>query len=135
MKGLKTNWSNEMIEKLKIEFPNRFSRDIGKEMGISIRTVIRKARELKLEKIENFLDQNRSEITRLAQENKPPNPMKGVKGFVVPGGVKHQFKKGHIPMNNPEKSRNTRNETIQKEKLRIKYGLPQKTKLNLKNVY
>ncbi len=135
MKGLKTNWSDEMIDKLKTEFPNRFSRDIGKDMGISIRTVIRKARELNLEKIDNFLDQNRNEITRLAQENKQSNPMKGVKGFVVPGGEKHQFKKGHTPKNNPEQSRITRNETIHREKLRIKYGLPQKTKLNLKNVY
>lgn len=140
MKGLKTIWTAEMIEKLTREFPYRFSRDIGKDLGLSIRTVIRKARELGLEKEEGFLDKNRSEISKMAIEAKPPNPMKGVKGWTVPGGDKFQFKPGNIPpqKNNPEliyRIKTKRNETIKREKMRIKYGLQQQTKLRLTNIY
>ena len=135
MKGQKTVWTAEMIDKLKSEFPYRFSRDIGKDLGLSIRTIIRKARELGLEKESEFLDTNRTEISKRAQEARPYNPTKGMKGWSVPGGEKHRFQPGHVPQNNPEKSRLTRNETIRKEKQRIKYGLPQKTKLKLTNIY
>jgi len=140
MKGLKTIWTAEMIQKLTDEFSYRFSRDIGNDMNLSIRTIVRKARELGLEKEEGFLDKNRSEISKLAIKAKPPNPMKGVKGWTVPGGEKFQFRTGNIPANknNPElinKIVVKRNETIRKERLRIKYGIEQKTKLKLINIY
>lgn len=132
MKGLKTIWTPEMIEKLTNEFPYRFSRDVGKDLGLSIRTIIRKARELGLEKEEGFLAKNRAEISKLAIEAKPPNPMKGVKGWSVPGGEKFQFKPGEKRyLINYKKVHEKRNETIRKERLRIKYGLPRKTKLKL----
>jgi len=132
MKGLKTTWTAEMLQKLTDEFPCRFSRDIGNDMNLSIRTIVRKARELGLEKEEGFLDKNRSEISKLAIKSKPPNPMKGVKGWTVPGGEKYQFKQGHEPhLVDYNKIRETRNETIRKERLRIKYGLPRKTRLKL----
>lgn len=134
MKRKKTIWSTEMIQKLMTEFPNRFSRDIGKDLGISIRTVIRKARELGLEKEDSFLDKNRELITQLATDAHPPNPNKGNKDFRIPGGEKFQFKKGQPrPSVDYNKIHQKRNETIRKERIRIKYGLPQKTKLNLKN--
>lgn len=136
MKGLKTAWTPEMIKKLTNEFPYRFSRDIGKDLGLSIRTVIRKAREFGLVKEDNFLDKNRIKISELATKAKPPNPMKGVKGWSVPGGEKFQFKPGQIrPPVDYNKIRETRNETIRKEKLRIKYGIKQKTNLRLTNIY
>lgn len=136
MKGLKTVWTGEMIAKLTAEFPVRFSRDVGKDMGISIRTVIRKARELGLEKESGFLDTNRKEITARAREARPANATKGDSTFRIPGGEAFQFKKGQPrhPVDY-EKIHEKRNETIKKEKLRIKYGLQQKTKLKLINVY
>lgn len=132
MKGLKTIWTNEMIEKLTQEFPFRFSRDIGKDMYLSIRTIIRKARELNLEKEPDFLDINRDKITALATKNKPENPNKGNKDFRIPGGEKYQYKPGQErPIVDYKKIHKNRNETIRKERLRIKYGLPRKTKLKL----
>ncbi len=136
MKGIKTEWTEEMIEKLKAEFPFRFTRDIGKEMNISSRTVIRKARDLGIEKEEGFLEKNRASITKLATAALPPNPYKGIKGWQVPNGEAYQFKKGNVsPMKDEKikkKAINSRNETIRKEKLRIKYGLTRKTKLKLR---
>lgn len=136
MKGRKTNWTAEMVDKLSAEFPNRFSRDIGNDLGISIRTVIRKAREMGLEKENDFLEKNREEISNRAQIARPENPTKGLKGWSVPNSEAYRFKKGNVPpnKNNPElveRSARTRNETIRKERMRIKYNLPQQTNLNL----
>lgn len=136
MKGTKTTWTPEMLDKLKSEFPYRFSRDIGKDLGLSIRTIIRKARELGLEKQQGFLDQNRNEISKRAQEARPENPNKGDSSFRIPGGEKYLFKTGQAryPVDYT-KIHQKRNETIKKERLRLKYGLPPKTKMKLVNIY
>lgn len=136
MKGKKTTWTHEMLRKLKEEFPKRFSRDIGKDMDLSIRTIIRKARELNLEKEEGFLDTHRNEITKRAQKARPENETKGDSSFRIPGGEKHQFKKGQPrPKVNYVKIHATRNATIEKEKMRLRWGKPQKTKLKLVNYW
>lgn len=129
-------WTDEMIEKLKAEFPIRFTNELVKEMGISQRTIIRKARSLNLEKIENFKEINQDKINELISKNHAPNPMKGVKGFIIPNSEQHQFKKGerkYIP--DYEKTHAKRNETIRRCKLRRKYGLSPITKMNLTNFY
>ncbi|MEO9257387.1 MAG: hypothetical protein ABI207_03335 [Crocinitomicaceae bacterium] len=136
MKGKPTIWSTEMIEKLVTEFPIRFSREIGKDLGLSLRTIVRKARELNLEKEPDFLDIRREQITELCVKNRSPNPSKGDKTFRIPGAEKNQFKKGE-PRPNVDYGKviKTRNETIKRERLRIKYGLKQQTKLKLTKIY
>lgn len=125
-----------MIEKLRTEFPNRITIDIAKELGVSLRSAIRKAREIGVEKRENFLDDFRNEITKRATAKKPPNPNKGNKDFRIPGGEQFQFRVGQKPINlNYEQIHQKRNETIKREKLRLKYGLRQETKLKLVNIY
>jgi hypothetical protein len=128
-----TDWTPELIEKLKTEFPVRMTPELVKEWGISQRTIIRKARELGISKAENFHELNQKKINQLISENHAPNPYKGLKGWTVPGGEKFQFKKGHKPNIDYEKATATRNETIRKEKLRLKYGLKQKTNIKLDN--
>lgn len=132
----KIKWTNEMLEKLKLEFPYRFNKDLAKDLKVSWRSLVRKARELNIEKETNFLDKRREKITEMATAAKPENINKGNKDFRIPGGEDYQFKPGNISsMKDPkvaERMTKTRNETIRKERLRIKYGLPQKTKLNLK---
>ena len=132
--GTKIIWTSPMVEKLVNEFAIRFNSDLAADLGISLRSVIRKAREIGLEKEAGFLDKNRQEISRRASQALAPNPMKGVKGWSVPGGEAHRFQPGQRRFdNNYEKMRISRNDLIRRERLRIKYGLPQKTKLNLKN--
>lgn len=136
MKGKPTEWTPEMIEKLEGEFPNRFSIDIAKELGLSIRTIIRKARGLGLKKEPSFLENKREQIQARAKKNMPPNPNKGNKDFRIPNSERFQFKKGQPrPKVDYQKISVTRHKLIEKEKLRLKYGLPQKTKLKLVNIY
>jgi len=140
MKGIKTEWTEEMLLVLKTDFSISYNRELASRLGISVRTLIRKARELGIEKEGGFLEQRRSEITEMATKAHPPNKMKGVKGWCVVGGEKHRFQKGHIPAikTNPDivrKVTTKRNQTIRREKLRLKYGLRPATKLNLKNIY
>ncbi len=128
-------WTEAMIEKLTKEFPFRITIDICNEIGISLRSAIRKARELGLVKENGFLEKNRQEISRRATLALPPQPTKGLKGWSVPGGENYRFKKGQTSiMKNRdivEKVRASRNETIRIERIRLAACLPQKTKLKL----
>lgn len=140
MKGKKVEWTAEMLGTLKNEFPSSFNRDLATKLGISMRTLIRKARELNVEKEESFLEKRRSQITEMARKAHPGQPTKGIKGWSVPGGEKYRFKKGHIPAMKTDptlvaKVHAKRNDTIRLEKLRLKYGLRTKTKLKLKDFY
>lgn len=97
MKGIKIEWTPEMDEMVINLFPKEYSRDLAANMGVSLRSVIRRARELGVDKESDFLEKRRAQITQLAQAAKPPHPMKGVKGWSVPGSEKYRYKKGHIP--------------------------------------
>lgn len=129
-----------MIERLFNEFPYRFNKALAADLGVSWRALIRKARELCIDKQLGFLEINRKTISEMAIKAHPVQSTKGLKGWCVPGSEPFRFKKGNVsPMatdrNVVEKCRKSRNETIRMEKLRLKYGLNQKTKLNLKNIY
>ena len=133
----KIEWSPSMLYYLRVNFPSSFNKDIAKHLGISLRSVIRKARELGVEKEAGFLDTHRSIISEMATKALPPQPTKGLKGWCVPNSEGTRFKPGHTPTmkNNPElasRVHKKRNETILYERIRIKIGLPQKTKLKLK---
>lgn len=133
----KINWTDEKLTKLISEFPYRFNKELAEELGCSWRTLRRKAAELGLKKEPNFLDKNRNIITDMAKAAQPESPYKGMKGWFVPNSENHRFKPGHISptTNNPEMVKQIhekRNATIARERFRIKYGLPQLTKLNLK---
>lgn len=128
-------WTNEMIAKLRAEFPVRFNRELANDMGISWRSLVRKARELGIEKEEGFLDKNRTAIVVMIKKVRRPNPTKGMKGWSVPNSEQYRYKKGNVSiMSDPERHRKAqekRNATIRSERIRIKYGLPQQTKLKL----
>lgn len=131
-------WTSEMIETITSKFATTFNCDLADELCVSVRTMIRKARELGLEKEPGFLDKKRKKISQMAKDARRPNPTKGQKGWTVPGSEKYQFKPGHVPAmkNNPElieRVHRTRNETIKNGKFRLKIGLDPETKLRLKN--
>lgn len=130
-------WPTERIEYLVANFPTKFNKDIAAELGCGWRTVIRKARELGLEKEPGFLDKNRTEIVRRIFKVRVHNPLQSGKGYFVPNSEQYRFKPGNIPatVRKPEvaqKARATRNETIRRERIRLTYGLPPLTKLNIK---
>ncbi len=128
-------WTEEMLKILSEKFATTYNKVLAKELNVSWRSLIRKARELGLEKEPNFLDKNRSEISKMAVKAHPPHPFKGVKGWSVPNSENTRFEKGCLSnMHDPEivkKVHEKRNKTIKTERIRIRYGLPRKTKLKL----
>lgn len=130
--GLATNWTEEMLERLLKEFPVRFNKELAKDLKVGWRTVVRKARELGIDKEPGFLDKRRVEITEMvaiAKENKPDwyVPHKESKGFIA-----NRFKKGERQGDKQiAKAVASRNKTIKSERARIALGLPQETKIRL----
>jgi len=82
-------WTPQMLKLLCDYFPTMFNRPLAKWIGVSRRTLIRKARELGLEKKPGFLEERRADINELASA--------GLKRTHKSGG---RFKKGE--RNNPE---------------------------------
>lgn len=136
-KTTKVQWTSEMLEELIKEFSISYNNELSKKLGISSRTLIRKARELGLEKELGFLDKRRDDISQMARKARKPNKTKGVKGWSVPGSEKTRFKPGNVPAMKTdrkvvEKVRASRNATIARDKIRRKIGLSPLTKLRLK---
>lgn len=132
----KITWSAEMIQTLINKFPSTYNRVLAKELNVSLRSLIRKARELKIEKEPGFLEKNRAEITKMAMANNR-NKYKGCKGWSVPNSEGTRFKKGQASLMKTDRAlvervRRSRNETIRRERIRIKLDLPRLTKLKLK---
>jgi hypothetical protein len=130
------NWTPEMIDSLVRLFPVTFNRVLAKQLGIGWRSLVRKARDLGIEKEPDFLEKRRKEITDLAVKANH-NPNTGKRGWSVPNSEFTRFKPGNISVMkvNPdvvEKVRVKRNKTIKRERLRLKYGMPPLTKLKLK---
>ncbi|NDV83413.1 hypothetical protein [Bacteroides sp. 51] len=134
---VKIDWTPEMIQKLIDSFPYTFNNRLAKDLGVSQRSLIRKARELGLEKEPDFFENHRGEMTQMAIAARRPNPTKGMKGWCVPGGEATQFKPGNIPAikKDPmlvQRIREKRNNTIARERMRLRLGLDPLTKLKLK---
>lgn len=132
----KIDWTPPMVEELTRRFPTDFNKDIAKDLGVSWRSLVRKARELGLEKEDGFLEKKRGEIVKLIAKVRKPNPAQTGKGFVIPNSEQYRFKKGDIPRikTDPElvkRIHDKRNETIRRDRLRRKYGLSPITKLKL----
>ena len=84
-------WTRSMLKLLKDYFPHMFNKPLAKWIGVSDRSLIRKARELGLEKRPGFLDDRREEISDLARTS--------LKKAYREGRLKSTFKKGE--RNNP----------------------------------
>lgn len=135
-KAFRIHWTDAMLETIKIKFPSSFNRELAKELNVSMRSMIRKARELHLEKEPGFLEKNRSVITKMAVA-KNYNKYTGVKGWSVPNSEGTRFKKGQSsPMKYDRdlviRVHKTRNETIKRERIRMRLGLSRLTNLKLK---
>jgi len=137
MNRYKIDWTPEMIRRLKFEFKYAYNKTLAIDLGVSWRSLVRKARELGLEKEDGFLEKRKDHIQKLARAKRNPNPTKGLKGWCVPNSEAHRFKPGNIsPMATSQETRNkvsrSRLKTIEEERYRIREGLDQITKLKLK---
>jgi len=127
-------WTPEKLNTLKNEFPFSFTRDIAKKLGVSYPTIRVKAKELGLKKEDGFLEKNRKRINELVSQSLIGIPRPA--GWIVPNSERTRFKPGHKPRMSydpdvVEKNRKTRADTVRSERIRIKLGFKQKTKLRL----
>lgn len=80
-------WTGDMLSTLRRYFSNTKTEEVAEMLGVSHRTVVRKARELNLEKDQSFLRQVWKENSLLALVSNKKNGNSG------------QIKKGHTPWN------------------------------------
>lgn len=88
-------WTPQMIDWLKRYFPTNINQEIAEELGVSPRTMLRKARELGLKKDQEWLYKIREERRLMAAAK---SKRLGHPGCFKPGcrvGEKYWFKKGH----------------------------------------
>lgn len=136
-KGISLHWTPEMLRRVKDEFPVRFNRELAKELGMSPRSLIRKARELGVDKEPGFLEKHREQITEMAAAHHPK--LTANHAGLPEAWIRAQFKPGvgcppeHRHKIDMKAIQKKRAETVKMERLRIKYGLPRKTKLKLKS--
>lgn len=107
-------WTAQMEKMVKDFYPTMFSKDLAKWIGVSHRTLIRKARELGVEKVDGFLEKRRDDISRRSGA-KSANATSFKKGNQV--GKGSRFKKGH-KMTAEEKAKQS--ETLKKYWVRRK---------------
>jgi len=134
----KIKWPPGMIEKVRREFPVKYNRDLARDLNVSMRSLIRKARELGIQKENDFLVKRKKEIQKMAREAHSPHPYKGVKGWHVPNSKGTRFKPGKISImkTNPEvvqRVRKKRNETIARDRRRLRLGLSPLSNLKLRS--
>lgn len=94
--ALSIQWSEEMIKILENRFHNTFNAVLARELKVSVRTLIRKARQIGLEKEPGFLEKNRATISKMAQKSRPKNDQETIKR-ITEAGKAYRFKKGNIP--------------------------------------
>jgi hypothetical protein len=94
--ALSIDWQPTMIDTLHEKFSTSFNSDLAKELGVSIRTMLRKARALNLEKETGFLKKRRPIITAMAKAARPKNNQQTIER-ITEAGKPYRFKKGNIP--------------------------------------
>lgn len=137
-KRLKIKWTPAMVQQLTNRFPVEFTKDVAASLGVSPRTAVRKARELGIEKVPDFLVTRKIEIQQMAAEGcrRAFNPTRWKKGSQA--GKATQFRKGNtsplkVRPDIVEKVRQKRNAAIARDRRRIRLGLPQLTRIKLIN--
>ena len=133
----KIEWTPDMEQIIIDEFPVTYNKVLAQKLGVSWRSLVRKAREMGINKEEGFLDKRRDEITAMGIEAHPPHPHKGDKGWNIPNSEYTRFKTGQPSLMKSnrelvEKVRTRRNETIARDRRRLRLGLRPLTKLKLK---
>lgn len=139
MKGHKTILTPEQHLWLVDNFPDTKNQDCARHLGISLRTVVRLARACELQKSREFMLMTQREA---ANEARVMNRGEGNRGAInlLKYGEKYRFRKGETCIQRLGKEKEaerlrkahaTRNETISRERMRINWGLPQRTNLRL----
>ena len=72
--GTPIEWTPEMLETLRREFPTALNQDLGRKLGVSQTTLHRKARELKLTKVQDHRERNLQAIAARISRGQKASP-------------------------------------------------------------
>ncbi len=98
--ALSIDWTPDMLRILRMKFARTFNADLAKQLRVSMRTLIRKARELQLYKEPDFLEKRRDIISKkMAREGQPDQRTPAQIEQVIKAGMNSRFAKGHKPVN------------------------------------
>lgn len=136
---MKVILTEEQRQWLTIHYADTSNADCAAYCGCGWRTIVRKARAMGLRKSREFMV---AASLRGVETMRSMNKGEGNQGKVnlLKYGVPYRFKKGENYKNRcaeekwaemHRKARDTRNETIRRDRIRIKWGFEQKTKLRL----
>lgn len=139
MKGVEVKFTVEQEMWLEIHFPDTSNADCAKFCGCSPRTIVRQARRMGLAKSCEFMVAERRKGQKLAAIMNRGEGNRG-KENLLRYGPRYQFQKGITSLQRigeerererVRKAHETRNKTIASERVRIKWGFEQKTKMRL----
>lgn len=80
---------------LKLNYPHMRNEICALKLGISLRSCVRLARKLGVNKTPQFMKECQAFTSRKAKESHLRNGTYRPKGFIIPGGEKYRFKPGH----------------------------------------
>lgn len=125
---------------LRKHFKHTKNEEIAQKLGISVRSVNRKASKMGLQKTRQFIRKCQLEAAQKANESNRINGTYPPKGYKIPNCEQYRFQKGVRPIDRIGakreaarimKSAESRRATFKLEKARALYGLPQQTKLRV----
>lgn len=135
----KIHFTDEQRQWMKDNFHDTTNQECAEHLGVSLRTMIRLAREMGLEKDSEFCHEMTMKNCRLMQRLNKGEGNSGKKNLLK-YGVAYRFQKGisNVERHGEEKEAKrlykahaSRCETIRKERMRVNWGLPQQTKLKI----
>ena len=138
-KGRKITFTDDQEQWMREHYATTLNQECADHLGVSMRTMIRLARRLGLEKDPDWLHGVFMERQAMMAAANRGEGNAGTRNLIE-HGKPYRFKKGVTPLerNGPEKeaqriakSAATRRETIRKERMRVNWGLPQETKLKV----
>ena len=121
-------------------FPHTKNQELADRLGTSHRGVVRMARTLGLNKTREFIQTIlRTNLEKAAKLNRLRGGNEGAKNLLIYGAAS-RFKAGISPLADKSKDEladiysraaTTRRETYKREQMRVRWGLPQKTKMRV----
>jgi len=132
----------DKVERLKRMFKNTPNDVIMEKLDISFSTLHRTARALGLTKTKQFMRKCQRNAADKAKESHIIHGTFPPKGYIIPGSEKYRFKSGETSLQRLgarkerqrlEKSAETRRQLLKEEKARRMFGVPQQTKLRVRN--
>ena len=130
------------VERLRKMFKNTPNDVIMEKLEISFSTLHRTARALGLVKTKQFMRKCQRNAAAKARESHIINGTYPPKGYIIPGSEENRFKAGvtneqrlgaRKNRKRIEKSAESRRQTWKEERARRLFGLPQQTKLRVRN--